>query len=311
MNSRRLVASFCDAGPGRLARAALSRSRGGYILAFHDIAPEIFESLVLALAPDEAVSLDELVARHRALKSTRGCFAITLDDGYADSIPGICAVARRRQWPATVFLPTRYLDCGELPCVRLQGLRDVLPRCCFQFDGAEIDLREASRHARWFEDWNQKIYTTHEREYQPSIDRLLDELAEADIVKQSELAEYPRALNWEQVRMLSSDLVRFESHGVSHNAVATLTDEELEQELVNSKASIEQHTGRTVNHFCYPYGGAESVGRRAPAIVARFYDSAVTMTRGRLGKHPPELLPRIPLYPADSPAVVRLKVVVR
>ena len=84
--------------------------------------------------------------------------------------------------------------------------------------------------------------------------------------------------------------------------------DDLRHELVRSQQEIAARTGRPVRHFCYPYGGAASVGGAAPALVAEYFDSAVTMSRGRLGGHSPYLLPRVPLYDRDRASVARLKV---
>jgi peptidoglycan/xylan/chitin deacetylase (PgdA/CDA1 family) len=92
-------------------------------------------------------------------------------------------------------------------------------------------------------------------------------------------------------------IVSFESHGISHTAVAALGDEELEHELTASQRTIAEHTGKPCRHFCYPYGGSASIGIIAPARVARHYRSATTMARGRLGRHSLTLLPRVPIYP--------------
>jgi peptidoglycan/xylan/chitin deacetylase (PgdA/CDA1 family) len=119
----------------------------------------------------------------------------------------------------------------------------------------------------------------------------------------------PAAIGWDEVAILARDpAVAFESHGVSHTAVVALEREELTRELVASQRAVAEHTGRPCRHFCYPYGGPASIGTTAPAEVGRYYRSATTMSRGRVARHDPALLPRVPVYPHDDPELVRLKV---
>ena len=79
-------------------------------------------------------------------------------------------------------------------------------------------------------------------------------------------------------------------------------------EIAGCKRDLEGVLGAEVRHFCYPYGGSTSIGAVAPVQVERYYRSATTMARGRLGHHGLALLPRVPVYPHDDAALVRLKV---
>ena len=153
-----------------------------------------------------------------------------------------------------------------------------------------------------------RMYTRPWAEYGPRLRALAASLVERGVVSPEALAP-PAAISWAEVETLArGDLLAFESHGISHTAVAALDADELEHELVASQRTIGEHTGRPCRHFCYPYGGRASIGDAAPARVARHYRSATTMARGRLGRHALPLLPRVPVYPHDDEALVRLKV---
>src|SRR5690349_2360198 len=116
----------------------------------------------------------------------------------------------------------------------------------------------------------------------------------------------PPPIPWQEVTELSkSDLIRFESHGVSHAAMSSLTDEELRFELIHSRDVVTEHTGRPCRHLAYPFGNSQSVGARAVAAAERFYDSAVTMTLGHVHGANPWMVPRIPLYAENSRMICR------
>ena len=108
-----------------------------------------------------------------------------------------------------------------------------------------------------------------------------------------------------------NELIRFESHGVSHAAMSALTDDELIFELKHSRDLVTRHTGRQCRHFAYPFGSELSIGARASTIAREYYDSAVTMTLGHVDSANPWLLPRIPLYSETSPWFAKVKLLLK
>jgi peptidoglycan/xylan/chitin deacetylase (PgdA/CDA1 family) len=122
----------------------------------------------------------------------------------------------------------------------------------------------------------------------------------------------PPPISWPEVSQLSrSDLLSFESHGVSHVAMSSLTERELVVEMHHSRNVVERHTGRPCRHLAYPFGGPESIGSLALATAERYYDSATTMTLGHVDQANPWLLPRIPLYPKNSKLFAWLKILLK
>jgi peptidoglycan/xylan/chitin deacetylase (PgdA/CDA1 family) len=127
-----------------------------------------------------------------------------------------------------------------------------------------------------------------------------------------EALEPAAPISWQEVSELSrTELIHFESHGVSHIAVSALTPAELDRELRQSRDRIEEHTRRPCRHFCYPFGSAEAIGRHAPLATRRFYDSAVTLSMGPVDSANPWLLPRIPLYEKNSRLFAGLKIALK
>ncbi len=71
--------------------------------------------------------------------------------------------------------------------------------------------------------------------------------------------------------MSESGLVHFGSHTVSHTKLDTLTEYEIQQELVNSKDYIEALTGKTVTALAYPNGVyTEKAEKIAMAVGYRY-----------------------------------------
>ena len=187
-------------------------------------------------------------------------------------------------------------------------LRRYLPLTTLKLSSFVLDLSSPVKYAAFERDFYRKLTTRQPQEYS----RLLGEMKDLVLSQNGpgRDAVRPSALiTWQEVEQLSRDaLVAFESHGVSHTAVGALEAEELDRELRQSQRAIYDHTNILPRHFCYPYGLTESIGSRAPELAARYYQSAVTMDRGRIKGRNPFLLPRIPIYKRDSPLSVRLKV---
>jgi peptidoglycan/xylan/chitin deacetylase (PgdA/CDA1 family) len=72
-------------------------------------------------------------------------------------------------------------------------------------------------------------------------------------------------MNWSMLRDLPA-CISLGAHSITHPDMRTLKDEEVTNEVRNSRTDIEQKTGRAVTAFAYPYG---AVDRRAAAAVLR------------------------------------------
>jgi peptidoglycan/xylan/chitin deacetylase (PgdA/CDA1 family) len=218
-------------------------------------------------------------------------------------------VCKRRHWPVTFYLPTVYLDERRgLPFQRWNKVVSHLPRAVFSLPSRRLDLSTPDAFARFAQDVQTTMYTQPRDRYQALIEELVGWVLEHGRATLEEL-QPSEPIPWSEVADLSKhEAIRFESHGVTHTAVVALPPAALVAELETSKRRISEHTNRDCRHFCYPFGGRESIGPVAPGIVARVYETAVTMSRGRLRGHPWSLVPRIPIYERDDPDMARLKI---
>ena len=295
-----------------LVRNVVTRFSGGFVLAFHEIPGPRLAELVDCLRPAQVVPLSEIVRRSKDRKSTSGLFAITIDDGVGENVKALAQVFLARQWPATFYLPTHYVDTGTgMLFQRWQRLKPFLPRRKLQLRSRAIDFSRPGAVEQFSKKMEQLWYTQRIDAYYSITMDLVDLVVREGVVGRAAL-QPPAPISWPEVSQLSrSDLLSFESHGVSHVAMSSLTERELVFEMHHSRSVVEHHTGRPCRHLAYPFGGLESIGPLARATAERYYDSATTMTLGHVDQANPWLLPRIPLYPKNSKLFAWLKILLK
>jgi len=293
-------------------RRMLSRFSAGFVVAFHDIEPEKAAALIDALRPAFPVALGDLITRARMGKRSAGLFAITVDDGVGDTVRSLSRLFIARQWPATFYLPTAYLDSGEGMAFQWwRRIRPLLPPRKIELSSRVLDLSHPDAVENLSKTMVRHWHSSRLEAYVPLTMELVDFVAREHGVRREALQPQAPA-SWSEVTALAhGGLIQFESHGVTHAAMSSLTDGELASEMVRSRDIISEHTGRACRHLAYPFGSWSSIGPRAASVAARYYDSAVTMTLGHVGWANPALLPRIPLYPENSTFTARLKVALK
>lgn len=90
-------------------------------------------------------------------------------------------------------------------------------------------------------------------------------------------------LTWEDCSDLLKLGMSIGSHTVNHKTLSSLSDDEVKQELINSKSLIEERLGINCVHFCAPVGvpGRDFILDRDPEIAKKIgYCSFLTTKRG-------------------------------
>jgi peptidoglycan/xylan/chitin deacetylase (PgdA/CDA1 family) len=243
-------------------------------------------------------------------KSTSKLAAITFDDGYALTIESAAQLAQANGWPMTFYLPTRYLDKG-VP-YWFQELTPLLELKHAKNRGLEtLNLPLKSKKSV---EWEVEALSPRFKKSSSleEVSELMEELRHSVFGSDAQPPYFgtPLAITWARVRELATRAeISFQAHSVSHLALSRLPEERVREEMVLSRARIEEETGRNVEHFCYPYGGRDDIGPLTPSIARSFFRSATTMLRGRCHKEvDPVMLPRIPLYETDSVDALALKI---
>ncbi len=61
-------------------------------------------------------------------------------------------------------------------------------------------------------------------------------------------------LTWEQIKEMKADGMDFQSHTVTHKSMTELTEQQLRDELVNSKKTLDEQLGQDTQFLAYPTG---------------------------------------------------------
>jgi len=245
------------------------------------VTPEHFgEHLDILRKSFNPISLRQLVVGLQRGRLPARAVVVTFDDGYFDNLVNAKPLLRRHDVPATVFIATGYLDCDrefwwdEVERLLLHGrkLPEVL---CVNIDGQMFrwDLGQAAnRMDGWLEQnraWNvaslgedvgprQRLYASLCELLRP----LTDEVRQSAIAAIREWAGEPatprsshRALLPDEVVQLAegSD-VEVGAHTVTHPVLSALPVAAQHQEVVRSRARLEDILNEQVTSFSYPYG---------------------------------------------------------
>lgn len=241
------------------------------------------------------VSMDEMLQRISGKKSSRRFVALTIDDGYTDTLTDAMPVLQAENIPFCLYITTDFPDRKakfwwdilediligqdvvsftldekpyEIICGTLDEKREGFLTICSLVMKASSGISAAWR----------AVFAPYHIDFAAYTERM--------------------ALSWDQIREMSRDpLVTIGAHTCSHPPLAGLTEEEARDEMGHSREIIRQKTGVDPIHFSYPYGSKLDVTNREARLAAELgFHSAVTTETGNVYKNHRKktlLLPRL------------------
>src|SRR5215213_10362173 len=269
------------------------------ILLYHRVAELRLDPWFLSVTPRNFAEHLEVLQRYAHLISLQRLFqgllegglpertvAVTFDDGYADNLHDAKPLLARYEVPATVFLTTGYIGherefwWDELdrlllrPGVLPESLSLTVNGSTYQWELGEAAhySKEASRRHRRWKAWEEAPTSRHSLYY--SLWELLHSITESEkrrVLRElrewacAEPAGRPRhrPLSLKKaVALTKGGLVEAGAHTVTHPALSALPAASQRDEILGSKARLEELLGQHVSSFAYPHGdlSAETAG---------------------------------------------------
>lgn len=274
------------------------------ILCYHRASGGLLRSQLLYLKRHYRIlhleaALEELYGTYKnpaQRKDRRTLLVATFDDGYSDNYTDAFAIMRELQIPITVFLVPQNIKSGQ-PFTWVAGeYQHLVPYA--QIDKATIEGRtyllgnpaERKKLTRVIDDRTR--YSTSIASREDFLASVRKALAVPSTLTELEKRDIP--LTWTEVQeMEASPWVSFGSHTMHHPMLTCLADpREVDYEIRESRAVLEEKLGHKVRIFAYPYGDFGE--RELQAVRAAQFDWAVTTIHGiNTPKTDPHLLYRI------------------
>jgi peptidoglycan/xylan/chitin deacetylase (PgdA/CDA1 family) len=295
----------------------------GHIFMLHRVLPESLRNLYiinrdLAITPEfleESInffrgqgyvflSLDEvsqiLSSGHRP-KHKFICF--TLDDGYRDNLEFGFPIFQKLGVPITIYVTNCFPNSTAILWWYMLE-KVILEQKSFQLNTPQgvkkLEWNNESDGLNCFHQIRNTIRQLPKAEFRTVV---LDAFG----TNESDLLEMNKGLflSWDEIRQLSTDsLVTIGAHTMNHLSLSSLSNDEIEFEVLTSKFELEQHISKPVNHFAYPYGGKEDAYQREYQMISRMgFKTATLNIPGNIfqcqAAHQ-ECLPRIPFGNSTS-----------
>ena len=272
-----------------------------------------FESQVEYLSRHfRCMSLPECVRLLTSSKLPERVVVLTFDDGYRDNLERAVPVLEKYDVPATVYVATGLVEgSASLWWCELEDALNRLEELEIVLDGRtrRWPLATTRHRRRAFREIGAWGKSGDPAAFGALMQQLRQAVSSAGSTLQRSSQNVPEPselmLSWDELDTLAAHpLVTIGAHTVTHPPLARLSAAEAERELRGSKQALEERLGQSVDHFAYPYGGPEHVGRRELELAASVgFKSAVTTAESHLcADHGRELhaLPRLMVQYGDS-----------
>jgi peptidoglycan/xylan/chitin deacetylase (PgdA/CDA1 family) len=266
-----------------------------------EVSPEFLAQTIEWLRSEaiDIVSLDEMHRRLTDRDFARRFVCLTFDDGYRDNKTWAYPILRAHQAPFAVYIPTSFPDRrGKLWWLALEKVIADNDSVVVTIGGRE-QRHDTADAAQKREVYDTIYWWLRGLADEADIHVFVEALSARYGVDMAPVGD-ELCMTWGEIRELAADpLVTMGAHTVNHIMLGKANEATARGELTTSREVIAAALGRPVEHFAYPYGGPDLVGKREFRIAADLgYKTAVTTRPGVLfPEHAAHLtaLPRLSL----------------
>lgn len=243
------------------------------------------------------VPLEELAS---GKKAARPRVALTFDDGLRNNVEVAYPILRQLGLTATFFVCPGLIDRGAW-----LWNHEARQRLLTLDVGRLADLAAsvgAPAEVEGFVEWMKGLDIAQRRKVEAEIRQATPRFApSAEQRHEFDLA------GWKELRALDPRVVTIGSHTMTHPILTSLTAEETDTEMRESRFAIEKNLEREASLFCYPNG---NLNDGALTSARRYYRSAVTVEPGTVKEEADRhRLPRFAAHPRGLKRLVRRMVI--
>ncbi|HEY5898023.1 MAG TPA: polysaccharide deacetylase family protein [Burkholderiales bacterium] len=240
------------------------------------------------------VPLDALAQRRRS--GTRARVALTFDDGLRSNVEVAYPILRKLGLTATFFVCPGLIDRGEW--LWNHEARQRLLSLPKEEVGELAAHVGAPEEVEGFIEWMKTLPLAERRQVEARIREATPRFSPTG----EQRAQFDLA-PWAELKKLDPQVVTIGSHTLTHPILTSLTAEETEAEMRESRFALERRLERAVTQFCYPNGNLNDAALES---ARRHYRSAVTVDPGFLDDAADaHQLPRFAAHPRGMKRLVR------
>jgi peptidoglycan/xylan/chitin deacetylase (PgdA/CDA1 family) len=248
---------------------------------------EVFERQMAYIARwYRVLPLEAMVEGIRRGGLPRNALAITIDDGYRDTLTHVAPILARHGLPATVFLATGFIGTAEVPWFDRLALAFKTTKA-EQFGtpwGECLTLGSTDDRLQAMERTVQYLKSLPDDDLRRQVDGLLSSL---DVTDQKGFKNL--MLTWDDVHALLGLGFSIGAHTVNHPILSRVSAQRAWTEILGSRTMIESACGRSPRTFAYPNGGPGDYTEAVKQLVREAgFAGAVTT---RFGLNGPETSP--------------------
>jgi peptidoglycan/xylan/chitin deacetylase (PgdA/CDA1 family) len=218
------------------------------------------------------ISMSDLVdAIENERRLSAGSVVLTFDDGYLDNLTIAAPILKRCGLPATLYLPTSYIDHGATQWIdRLYTTFRTRRgnRLVTTFDGQAFDLGDIRQRLAAYQHVGARLIVAGLAEREQLLASIEEQLAPC--------TRPPRlTMTWDDVRHFRRRCPAIEIgvHTCNHLDLSSQSRHVARTEVKQCVADIERELGCRPVHFSYPYSRATTQTRRL--VEAAGFRSAV------------------------------------
>lgn len=250
------------------------RFRGTYVILFHNPAPDILDDALTTLRKvGPLVPYTEVVQAVLDKRAPEPGFALTFDDGYKENA-ALLEVLEKHDCAAMFFLNTAHID---------------------------------SERPLWFMKRSRTFWRLKSRLKQLDYQGFLTAIEDAGLTEPVALRGR-FGLTSEEVRTLLARGHAVGLHTHNHPFLTHLSKAEIEREITECAARLEEVTGEPAPYMYFAYPDGDHDLRVAEELEALGVHSAVTTEPGAIPDQVrPTLIPRLPIADTDYPGMALFK----